>query len=212
MIMTVNTVRNLDRTGLEVPAGNSRDSSGVLLLIMGRRSKYSQRGLISNGIKRRKSVPATILVEAMVATVILSIATLGALSYQYYAARHARIAQAQITAMCTAQLLLEDWKSTSGSQEYDPTTLGLGFSSLMIPSYFSEGKGKGVGTPLNNTAYTITVDNVLMWLILRWKDVDNDPIAGITLRELAISIKWWEGSDVPPIILTTYVRLDESDG
>jgi len=162
--------------------------------------------------KRRKSAAAAILVEVTVAMVILAIATLGALSYEYHAAGHARIAHSQITAMRTAQLLLEDWKSTGGSQEYDPTTLGLGFSSLTIPSYFVNGEGEGVGTPLNNEAYAITVDNVLMWLILRWKDVDNDPIAEITLRELAIVIKWWEDSDVPPVVLTTYVRLDASGG
>jgi len=148
----------------------------------------------------------------MVTVAVLAIAALGALSYQYHAARHADIANKHMTAIRTAQLLLEDWKSTGGSQEYDPTTLGLGFSSLTIPPYFSNGKGKGVGATLNNAAYAITVDNVPMWLILRWKDVDNDPIVGITLRELAIIIKWREGSDVPPIILTTYVRLDASGG
>ncbi|GAG66499.1 unnamed protein product, partial [marine sediment metagenome] len=39
------------------------------------------------------------------AMVTLTIIALGALSYQYHAAMHARIAQAQITAIRTAQLL-----------------------------------------------------------------------------------------------------------
>lgn len=50
----------------------------------------------------------------MVAMAVLAIATLGTLSYQYHSAKHSRIAKLEMTATRTAQLLLEDWKSSGG--------------------------------------------------------------------------------------------------
>jgi len=177
-------------------------------------------------VKRPKFASALILIEVMVAMVVLAIAALGVLSYQYQAAIHARIARAQIAAMRTAQLLLEDWKSTGGSEEYDLSKLGLGFSSsLKIPSLWSQGEGPGLGSPLNNSAHALTVDNLPMLVVLRWEDVAHDTIAEVKLRQLSIIVRFGEidrGGDltfsesylanIPPVIMTTYARVDASGG
>jgi hypothetical protein len=177
-------------------------------------------------VKRPKFASAVTLIEVMLAMTILVIAALGALSYQYYAAAHARIARAQITGVRTAQLLLEDWKSTGGSEEYDLAVLGLGFSSrLFIPSQWSHGHGQGMGNPLRNSAYAIVVDGLPMLVTLRWEDVAEDTIAEIKLRQLAVIVRFGEidahGNltfpesyleNISSLVLTTYVRLDASGG
>ena len=107
-------------------------------------------------VKRCKFESALTLIEVMVATSVLVITITGALSYQYYAARDTQIARAHIAATRTAQLLLEDWMSTGGSKEYDPSTLGLGFSSaISIPSHFSLGQGGGLGNPIHDAVHSI---------------------------------------------------------
>ena len=151
-----------------------------------------------------KRFKGALLIEVMVAMVVLAIAALGALSYQYHAARQARLAQAQMTATRTAQLLLEDWKSTGGSTDYDPTVLELGFENAA-----SE----------DEADYLITVDELPMYLTLSHNDVEYDSVAEITLREITVTAQWRrnceEGpreSDDPSLVLTTYVRVDASGG
>jgi hypothetical protein len=177
-------------------------------------------------IKRPKLASALILIEAMIAMTVLAIAALGVLSYQYRAAAHARIAHAQITGMRTAQLLLEDWKSTGGSEEYDVATLGLGFSSrLKIPSQWSQGQGGGLGSPLHNCTHSVVVDGLPMLMVLRWQDVAHDTVTEAKLRQLSVIARFGEVDDrgdlvfsesylenIPPIILTTYTRVDASGG
>jgi len=173
-------------------------------------------------IKKRK-VAAVTLIESMVAMVILSVVAVGAMGYQYYAAIHAKIASGQIVATRTAQLLLEDWKSTGGSSEYDPHKLDLGFSEpLQVPAYWSKDIGVGLGTPLRSCVYGITVDRLPMLVMLNWLDVAEDADAEIKLRQISVTVRFGvpsEGSDVDsrlanlaPIILTTYVRSDASGG
>ena len=154
----------------------------------------------------RRTPCGVTLIEVMVAMAILVIAALGALGYQYHATAQARIARAQITATRTAQLLLEDWKSTSDSTSYDPSALELGFSSPQsIPGDCDF--GPDTGTILNNAVYAITVDDVPMLVMLTWANKDYDPTAKVTLRELTVKVKWNEKADTPPLILTTYVAL-----
>jgi len=181
-------------------------------------------------VKRRKFATAVTLVEVMVAMVVLAIASLGALGYQYHAATQARIAHAQTTSTRIAQLLLEDWKSTGGSENYDPIALGLGFSSNII--YLDQ------GVPLPNGVYSITVDDVPMVIVLKWADVDYDSEAEVTLRQITVTTVWRRNAEKkvnwgtitaeevanehansgygdalrPLATLTTYVRLDASGG
>jgi prepilin-type N-terminal cleavage/methylation domain-containing protein len=148
------------------------------------------------------------LIELMVVMAVIAIAAVGALDYQYYAAKHSRIAHTQIAATRTAQLLMEDWKSVGGSTEYNPLNLQLGFSSAAVPADFT--MGQSLGSVLNNVIYTITVNNVPMLIILSWSDVAQDIIAGTTLRQLTAMVRWQQGNTLctSPIILTAYVRLD----
>lgn len=181
-------------------------------------------------VKRLKLASAVTLVEVLVAMAVLTIAALGALGYEYYAATQMRIAQAQTTSTRTAQLLLEDWKSTGGSEDYDPSALGLGFSSNMVHL------GQGIALP--DGVYNITVDDVPMLIVLRWADVAYDSEAEVTLRQISVTTVWRRnrGKDVnwgtitaeevadehanagygdalrPLAALTTYVRLDASGG
>lgn len=156
----------------------------------------------------------------MAATAVLIVAVLGALSYQYHASRNGQIAHVQITATRTAQLLLEDWMSTGGSEDYDPAALDLGFSSVMsTPTGFTT--DDGMGSPLHNGVYGITVDNVPMLAMLTRADIDYDAEAQITLRQLGVIINFGLASEndspdwtksMRPVILTTYVRADASGG
>jgi hypothetical protein len=160
----------------------------------------------------------------MVAVAILVVATLGALQYEYYAAAQGRIATGQIAAARAAHLLLEDWKSTGGSTEYDPHGLGLGFSNASaVPAGFTT--PAGLGTTLNNAVYGITLANLPMLTMLKYVDVDRDAQARTTLRQLAVVVRFAQidpggGMSVPedrfaglaPITLVTYVRLDGANG
>jgi len=170
-------------------------------------------------IKQRKFASAVSLVEVIAATAVFTIVSTGAVSYQYHAAKNAKIAQAQITATCTAQLLLEDWMSTGGSQNYDPAKLGLGFSSASaIPADFSQ--EEGLGSPLNQSVYAIAIDELPMLVMLTKKDVAQDP-TGAILRQLGVIVEFgslskdttvgWLG-DIPPVVLSSYVRADASGG
>lgn len=163
------------------------------------------------------------LIEQMVAAVILAVATLGVLQYQYFAAGQARIAHVQIAAAHAAHLLIEDWKSTAGSDEYDPSELGMGFSAgIAVPSGF--GAPSGLGTTLNDAVYSIAFCDVPALVMLKYMDVAEDTQAKTTLRQIAVIIRFGQVSsgrisvpetrfaEMPPITLVTYVRLDATDG
>lgn len=171
-------------------------------------------------IKRAKFAAAITLIEVMIATAILVITTSGALSYQYHAARDAQIARAHIAATRTAQLLLEDWMSTGGSREYDPSTLGLGFSpTISVPSHFSLGQGGGLGNPIHDAVHSITVDDIPMLVMLTWRDIAQDAEAQVILRQLGVIVEFSEETkitkrleNIESVILTTYVRVSASSG
>jgi len=174
-------------------------------------------------IRKRKFARAVTLIEVMAAMTILIISATGALSYQYFSAKDAQKARAQVIATRIALLLLEDWKSTGGSKEYNPETLGLGFSSpLPIPSHFSEGQGVGNGAPLHDAVHDITVDDIPMMVMLTWVVVAQDDVSGVILRQLNVEVQfgstWQEQTKkeqfetLKPVILTTYVRIDGAGG
>jgi type II secretory pathway pseudopilin PulG len=160
--------------------------------------------------KRPRFAGAVTLIETIVAMTILVIAALGGLGYQYHAARHARIARAEIIGTRTAQLLLEDWKSVDGLSTYDPSALGLNFSSKLEGS---------VGTDTGTAVYFITIDKIPMRVTLQWIDRPadtyySDPITGVNLREISVTVRFMKASgeagkwgNIPPVILTTYVRI-----
>jgi prepilin-type N-terminal cleavage/methylation domain-containing protein len=168
-----------------------------------------------NSFNKGKLVWGFTLIEMMVAMAIICIAAIGVLDYQYHSVKHCRIAQTQLTASNTAQLLLEDWKSTGGSTDYNPAILQLGFTSSAVPSGFT--MGQAVGGILNDSIYTVTINDVPMLVILTFSDVDHDDVSGTTLRQLTAMVRWQMGKATgsggttlcdSPVILTTYVRLD----
>lgn len=155
---------------------------------------------------KKASVPAAAagvtLVEVIVATLVLAVASLGALSYQYHAVKRAKSAQAEITATQLAQLLIEDWKSHGGDEQYDPTDLNMNFEDT--------------GTA---GLYEINLNDFPMQVNLWYSDIDADTAAGVTLREIRVTIRWRRDyqdlaplSTDPTFTSTTYVRRDQSGG
>ncbi len=172
--------------------------------------------------RKRNLRAAFTLIEVMTAIAVLSIIAIGSLNFQYFAARDSKISQAQITATRTAQLLLEDWMSTGGSADYDPASLGLGFTPVQASppdlSKYSE-----LGTRLRDTLFIVTIDEVQMLIMLISKDVDYNETAKVKLRQLCVYVSFGavfvdktiqkaESENVKPIILTTYVRVDAGGG
>ena len=175
-------------------------------------------------MKRLKFAAAITMLEVLLAMISLAIIAIGALSYEYHVAIHTRIARAQIDGTRIAQLLLEEWKSTGGSVEYDASTLGLGFSSgLPIPSEWSE--DDELGSPLHDSACAVKTGRYPMLVTLRWNDIDHDDIAQVILRQLSVVVRFGEIDSeghlvypsshldkIRPVIMTTYTRLDASGG
>lgn len=175
-----------------------------------------------NGKRNIRS--AFTLIEAMTAIAVLSIIAVGSLNFQYFAARDSKLSKSQITATRTAQLLLEDWMSTGGSDDYNPAYLGLGFSSVnSSPPDLT--KYSSLGNRLRDTLYVVNVDDVQMLVMLISKDVAYDAAAKIKLRQLSVYVSFGivfsdnnntiekaESDTFKPVILTTYVRVDAGGG
>ncbi|MBN1795549.1 MAG: prepilin-type N-terminal cleavage/methylation domain-containing protein [Sedimentisphaerales bacterium] len=153
-------------------------------------------------LKRIKNSSGLTLIEAMAAMAVLAVAALGTLGYQYHSAKHGRTAKLEMTATRTAQLILEDWKSKGGDANYDPSSLGLGFVKDEEMDF-----------------YKIEIDELPIFVKLLYNDVAHDAVAGVTLREISVIVRWRRDFTAiepelndPHLVLTTYVRLDASGG
>lgn len=142
------------------------------------------------------------LIEALVAMAMVAILGLGGLSYQYFGAKHFKIAHAELTATRAGQLLLEDWKANGAIDiiNYDATELGVGFIKPDVS---------------DNSYYTIKIDGISLHLTLSYADVEADEDAGVTLRQINVKVQWRSdygsgsvSADDPSITLSTYARLD----
>ncbi len=141
------------------------------------------------------------LIEVMLAVAIIVIASLGTLCYEYLCVHHIRFARVQLAATRTGQLLLEDWKSTGGSTDYNPEDLDMGFG--VTP-------GDAWGD------YMTVIDGLPLFIAMSYSDVARDDFAGVTLRRIDVSVRWrkdlsygFPDSDDPAVNLTTYVRQDQ---
>lgn len=170
--------------------------------------------------KQKKFRAAFTLVEAVVTSAVLCIIAIGSLNFQYFAARDSKLSHAQITATRTAQLLLEDWMSTGGSEDYSPADLGLGFVPIQVQPL---DKYNELGARLRDTMFSVTVDGFQMLVMLVSKDVSYDEAAEVTLRQLCVYVSLGsifvkreeeavENETIKPVILTTYVRVDAGGG
>jgi prepilin-type N-terminal cleavage/methylation domain-containing protein len=142
------------------------------------------------------------MVELVVAITILSIVSVGCLGYQYFSTRMAVRANAELTATRTARLVLDNWKRTGGDENFEPTSLDVGFQK------------SGTG---NQIRYLITINQLPVVVSLQWQDVEYDAVAAVTLRRIQITVQWrsdYQVGDVgpndPSYVMTTYVRRDES--
>jgi prepilin-type N-terminal cleavage/methylation domain-containing protein len=172
-------------------------------------------------LKRGSHKKGFSLVEALVATVVVAVAALCALSFEYLSTGQIHYANAQIHATRIAKLLLEDWKSTGGSDTYDPCELGLGFIGVQAINFT---EGQGLGDTLNGSVYAIQVDEYSLMLKLMYKDVEKDEATQVTLRQLAVIGRLGKPGDNqimtsqdrfvkgPQIYFVTYVRRDASGG
>ena len=141
------------------------------------------------------------IVEVMLAAAIIIIASLGTLCYEYLCVDHIGYARAQVAATRIGQLVIEDWKSTGGSSDYDPENLAMDF-------YIPPGAVWG--------DYMIVIDDVPLYIGMSEDDVAKDDFAGVTLRRIDVSVRWrkdfkygaTDDSD-PAVNLTTYVRRDQ---
>jgi prepilin-type N-terminal cleavage/methylation domain-containing protein len=138
------------------------------------------------------------LVELVIAITILSIVSVGCLGYQYFSTRMAIRANAELTATRTARLVLDNWKKTGGDENFDPTSLNVGFQT-------------------SGNSYLITTNQLPITVSLQWQDVEYDAVAAVTLRQIQVTVRWRSdyqagairGND-PSYVMTTYVRRDES--
>ena len=161
-------------------------------------------------VRGHKCAKGSNLIEVMVAVLILAIAAMGALGYQYHAAVQSKIAESETATTHIAQMLLEDWKGTGGSSAYNPLILDSSFSKSSVPSDFDMA-GVG-GSTLHSTAYSITFDEIPMTAVLKWQNVDTDSITLTILRQLSAIIRWEDRPELAPVVLTTYIRVDSTGG
>jgi Tfp pilus assembly protein PilV len=140
------------------------------------------------------------IIEVLISIGILGTASMGVLSYQYGANKQMKIAQVNIAATQVAQLLLEDWKSVGGDENYDPLTLSIGF----------------IVSPDHDGTKQIVIDNVTFKTVMTWQDVETDAASGMTLRQITVLVKWRSdlmsgnigAAEFKQTRFTTYVRRD----
>jgi len=139
-------------------------------------------------LKRFKSSGGFTLVEVMAATVILSIAVIGASGYRYHAALDARKAAMHSEAARVALLFCESWQGVKGSETYNPIThLGADLTITAPESDVNMYLNYIAGTPQDFTVlgkYKVTTNDGLCYPILSYKDTS----AG--LRVLNVVVAW----------------------
>ena len=143
------------------------------------------------------------IIEVMLAMGIVIIVALGTLTFQYQGVKHSRSAEAQIAAARVGQLLLEDWKSSGGDTDYDPNTLGLGFTFVSTYNYRITLDYQTFYVQMARQLATVTSGS------------NPDTVAGVTLLQLSITVSWRRdytpgtiSSSDPTLTFTTYVRCD----
>ncbi len=142
------------------------------------------------------------LIEVMIAAAIITVIALGTMCYQYLCIDHVRYARAELTATRVGQLLIEDWKSDGGSDDYNPEDLQMNFN-----------------LPDNVLTNCVTVvDGLPLHISMTSSDVPGgvDNAAGIKLSELRVVVAWRKdfgtgslNDDDPRVSLVTYVRQDQ---
>ena len=151
--------------------------------------------------RRNHSENGMTLVEVMLAASVVIIAALGTLCYEYLCVDHVRFARAQMTATRIGQLLIEDWKSTGGKDDYSPEDLNMNF---ILPPEVTMGD------------FMTIVDGLPLYISMDQDELLEDEFTGVKLNQLNVSIRWRRdlaagavGSDDPSVTFNTYVRRDQ---
>lgn len=150
---------------------------------------------------RKRFRPGFTLAEVAITILIMAIVSLGVMHFQFHAVKDAKMARTKISATRLGSLILENWKTWGGSEQYDPTDLDFGINW--------EGENR----------YSFIVDDVPFYMDLKAQDIDTNHKTEVTLRQLEVSIQWRsdyeqglpDNSD-PGFTLYTYVRRDQSGG
>ncbi len=156
------------------------------------------------------------LIEVVIATVIISIAAVGVLSYGYHGAVQRRMARAHAGAVRTGYLLLEDWKANGGSIFYARAVKGMP-SPLELDMGFEYVKMTHKVGGLIECIYKLTVDTIPMHITLM------RPTGYLRLVPLTVTVRWLDdlsdsGSFTNKnqlgnkVELTTDVRIDQVGG
>lgn len=157
-------------------------------------------------LKRKNCKSGLTLIEVLIAAVIMFIVAIGGLLYQAYGAKHKRTAWAELTALRTGQMVMEDWKSTGGAV--------LDGANGYTPEDFDEDFDHD-----HSETWTIEVEDLPMYVSLRSDDVETDQATGVTLKELEVLVQWNANfsddavqANSPSLRLITYIRSDASGG
>lgn len=171
------------------------------------------------GTKRTKSEAAFALVEAMLVTLILSVAVIGASGYRYYAAIDARKAKTRITAARIGMLVCESWRGVKGDNTYNPITYFSSDLTITQSTAFGFASGHPITGPVIDQGFTplgtykVVSDDTDYYAILSYKDVSPG------LRALNVFVAWpWtakgtfdtislQASSYKLFKLTTYTSL-----
>jgi len=148
-------------------------------------------------------------VEVLVATVVVSVAATGVLSYGYHGARQRRMARAHSASTQVGYFLLEDWKSNGGSIFY-ARAVGVTPNPVKLDMGFEHAETNYKAGGLIECVYDLTVDSIPMRITL------SRPVRYRRLIELTVTVQWRsdlsdgpvEDSD-PLIVLTTNARIDQ---
>lgn len=136
----------------------------------------------------RKRSRGVTLIEVMVAVLAVIVIVIGAMNFQYYCARDARMADARAMAVRLGLLLLEDWRVDQGVDSYDPQ------SASPVPPWteFDDDGGDpglpGLAYVLGDDCYLIRLGGVYYFVKLSYQD--DDPEAPRRLRTLNATIAW----------------------
>lgn len=198
--MSINPIRKLEGTALDVPVAGNRDSADTIYLASRRKSEYTLRRVLSRRIKRSKSAAAITLVEIIVSMVVLIVAILGAMGFRYYCSLDARKADLQVTAGRFGLLLLENWKASGGAVDYDPVAeFGPDFaefgSDLVIISVGTSADGE---FPVQGI-YKITDGHIDYYAVLSYKD-----LIPAAVKILNVEVAWGGPNTAQSVRLTTY--------
>ena len=156
--------------------------------------------------KRRWYSRGVTLIETVITTAVIGIAAVGALNYEYLAARQAQMAKAQAVAVRIGSFVLEDWKANGGSVYYLTGAAGLNSLAGLNMGFVHTGGG----------VYRITVDKIPLQVEL------SRPSGYPDLVPITVTVRWRSdltdftaktiSSQNPSLVLATFARADQNSG